>query len=111
HGLPNGLPNEFYQDKNSGELSGYRQQGVESRETWYFRTMYLRVVSALDYLCSLPEWNGHDLALWGSSQGGGQALAGAGLDPRVTVVAASVPALCDLTGKPSLRKPGWPQPG
>lgn len=111
HGLPNGMANEFYQEKNSGELSGYRQQGADSRETWYFRTMYLRVVTALDYLCSLPEWNGHDLVLHGSSQGGGQALAGAGLDSRVTVVAASVPALCDLTGKTSERKPGWPQPG
>lgn len=111
HGLPNGMTAEFYQDKSATDLANYRHQGADSRDDWYFRAMYLRVVTALDYLCARPEWNGRDLVLRGSSQGGGQALAGAGLDPRVTLVAASVPALCDLTGDPGKRKPGWPQPG
>lgn len=108
HGLPNGRNDEFYRKKNESDLRGYRSEGVESRETWYFRTMYLRIVTATNYLCSRSEWNGRDLVLRGSSQGGGQALAGAGLDSRVSVVAASVPALCDLTGAPSVRKAGWP---
>jgi len=111
HGLPNGQSAEFYNDKATGELNGYPRHGFDSREDWYFRKMYLRVVTALDYLTSRPEWNGEDLVTYGSSQGGGQALAGAGLDDRVTVVAASVPALCDLTGQEDQRKPGWPQPG
>jgi cephalosporin-C deacetylase len=109
HGLPNGRSKEFYQEQ-SQQLGDYRQRGSEARETWYFRTMYLRILTAIDYLCDRPEWNGRDLVLRGSSQGGAQALAGAGLDPRVTVVAASVPALCDLSGERIRRKSGWPQP-
>ncbi len=110
HGLPNNRPDEFYEEMSRNTLPDYRQRGSESRETWYFRTMYLRIVTAMDFLCDRPEWNGRDLVLRGSSQGGGQALAGAGLDPRVTVVAASVPALCDLAGETLGRKAGWPQP-
>lgn len=110
HGLPNGMSDEFYAEKAENELRGYRQRGVEARETWYFRTMYLRVLTAIDYLSSRGEWNGRDLALHGSSQGGGQALAGAGLDQRVSAVAVSVPALCDLAGVPDNRRAGWPQP-
>lgn len=110
HGLPNGRPEEFYLKQDRGALAGYRQRGSESRESWYFRAMYLRIVSAIDLLCERPEWNGRDLVLRGSSQGGGQALAGAGLDSRVNIVAASVPGLCDLSGEIADRKAGWPQP-
>jgi cephalosporin-C deacetylase-like acetyl esterase len=46
----------------------------------------------------------------GESQGGGQALAAAGLDKRVSAVVATVPAMCDWGGVIAGRKSGWPQP-
>ncbi|MBN1902872.1 acetylxylan esterase [Candidatus Sumerlaeota bacterium] len=109
HGLPNGRPASFYDELGKGELKDYKYFGKEDRETWYFRKMFLRVQAALDYLASRPEWDGKNLMIYGSSQGGGQALAGAGLDPRVTAIALSVPALCDLTGCQMKRRAGWPQ--
>ncbi|NMA46826.1 MAG: hypothetical protein GX945_09725, partial [Lentisphaerae bacterium] len=59
---------------------------------------YLRVMRSLDFVKTLPEWNGRDLIVVGSSQGGGQAIAAAGLDPQVTLCVAAVPALSDHAG-------------
>jgi cephalosporin-C deacetylase-like acetyl esterase len=44
----------------------------------------------------------------GASQGGGLSLILTGLDPRITAVAANVPALCDHSGISSGRPSGWP---
>lgn len=46
----------------------------------------------------------------GESQGGGQALAAAGLDKRVSAVVALVPAMCDFAGPVVKRLGGWPMP-
>jgi cephalosporin-C deacetylase-like acetyl esterase len=45
----------------------------------------------------------------GSSQGGGLSLVCAGLDARVTAIAANVPAICDHQGYLAGRTPGWPR--
>lgn len=109
HGIPNGKPDEFYRHLNEGQLKDYRYAGRESRETCYFRGMYLRLVRAIDFLASQPEWNGKVLAVIGHSQGGGQALAAGGLDGRVTFIGVGVPALCDHTGAAANRVNGWPK--
>ena len=72
HGIPNGKPPEFYQELNNGRLKDYRATGRESRETSYFRGMFLRLVRAIDFLTSQPEWDGKVVAVIGHSQGGGQ---------------------------------------
>ena len=109
HGIPNGKPAAFYADLNRGELAGYRHRGRESRETIYFRGMFLRLIRAIDFLTSQPEWNGKTLAVVGHSQGGGQALAAGGLDGRVTFIGVGVPAICDHSGKVIGRINGWPK--
>ena len=53
---------------------------------------------------------GKRIIVIGESQGGGQALAAAGLDHRVSAVVATVPAMCDWGGTLVDRKGGWPQP-
>lgn len=108
HGLPNGKPNEFYSSQLAGPLSGYSSRGIESRDTFYFKGMYLRIVRAIDFLTAQPEWNGEVLIAAGSSQGGGQSLVAGGIDPRVTEIRAAVPAFCDFTGGEVGRQPGWP---
>lgn len=110
HGLPNGKPDSFYVEAGREIGNDFRSRGMQSREDWYFHGMYLRVVTALDFLAERSEWNGEDLVLRGSSQGGAQVFGGAGLDDRVTVIAASVPAMCDLSGVLAGRRGGWPRP-
>lgn len=108
HGLPNGKPDEFYKNLANGELKDYSIRGRESRDTVYFLGMFLRLVRALDFLTSQPEWDGHIVVVHGNSQGGYQSLVAAGLDPRVTFFAAGVPAGCDHTGCTVGRINGWP---
>ena len=109
HGLPNGQPTKFYTDLASGELKDYRVRGREARDTIYFRGMFLRLVRAIDFLTAQPEWDGRTVVVFGSSQGGFQAIVAAGLDTRVTFLAAGVPAGCDHTGITANRINGWPK--
>lgn len=92
-----------------GALAGYPHMGRDTRETYYFRAAFLGCVRAMDYLCSRPEWDGQTLLVNGSSQGGGLSIVCAGLDPRVTAIAANVPAMCDHLGFLAGRTPGWPR--
>ncbi|MBX7211708.1 MAG: alpha/beta fold hydrolase [Verrucomicrobiaceae bacterium] len=109
HGIPNGKPADFYKSLSEGDLKDYRTAGRESRDTIYFLGMFLRLVRAIDFLTSQPEWNGKDVIVYGSSQGGFQAFAAAGIDERVTVMCAGVPAGCDHTGVVAKRVNGWPK--
>jgi cephalosporin-C deacetylase-like acetyl esterase len=109
HGLPNGRPAAFYKALAAGALKDYRVKGREDREQVYFKGMFLRLVRAIDFLTAEPEWDGKTLIVYGSSQGGFQALAAAGLDERVTFICAGVPAGCDHSGMKAGRIAGWPK--
>lgn len=109
HGISNGKPSSFYAEQNSGPLKNYRYAGRESRDTIYFRGMFLRIVRAIDFLTAQPEWNGKHVVVIGHSQGGGQSLAAGGIDDRVTMIAPGVPAICDHSGRAAGRINGWPK--
>jgi cephalosporin-C deacetylase len=109
HGILNGQPEQYYRDLAQGALKEYWHAGRESRETSYFLGMFLRVIRAVDFLASRPEWDGKTVVVYGSSQGGFQAFAAAGLDERVSFIAAGVPAGCDHTGMRANRISGWPK--
>ncbi len=109
HGIENGKPNEFYQQLANNELKDYRSIGRDDRAKCYFTGMFLRLIRAIDFLTAQPEWDGKTLIVYGSSQGGFQALAAAGLDDRVSFICAGVPAGCDHTGSEVGRINGWPK--
>ena len=108
HGLPNGKAPAFYKKLGATTLKTYRVADLDDRDKVYFVGMFMRVMRALDYVKSLPEWDGKTLIAMGGSQGGAQSLAAAGLDPQVTLCCAHIPALCDLGGAKAGRRPGWP---
>ncbi len=109
HGIPNGQPEAFYQELGRGELKDYQRAGREDREQCYFLGMFLRLVRALEFLTSQPEWDGKVLVVQGTSQGGGQSIAAAGLDSRVTFISPGVPAICDHSGRVIGQINGWPK--
>ncbi len=109
HGIPNGKPDEYYTALAQGELKDYRNEGRQDREQCYFKGMFLRLIRAIDFLTEQPEWDGKTVIVYGSSQGGFQAFAAAGLDQRVTFFCAGVPAGCDHTGISVNRINGWPK--
>jgi cephalosporin-C deacetylase-like acetyl esterase len=106
HGLEMGLPQAYY-DKVGKELGYFVGQGVDDPNHFYFLWMYLRDWRALQYVKSLPQWDGKVLIVTGSSMGGGQSLAMGGLEPEVSLVAANVPAMCDHAGFTIGRVSGW----
>lgn len=109
HGLPNGRPAEYYNALERDSLKNYQYAGRESRETSYFLNMYLRALRGADFLATQPEWNGRVLVSYGASQGAAQAIFVAANDPRVSFLAAMVPAMCDHSGMVAGRVPGWPR--
>ena len=110
HGMLNGQPQEYYNQLEAGELNRYWEMGAETREENYFRGMYLRLLRTLDFLCRQPEWDGKRILVTDESQGGGQALAAARLDHRVSAAVATVPAMCDFGRKLIGETGGWPNP-
>ena len=98
HGIPVIQPQEVYDSLASGGLSGYPTFGLDSRERYYYRRVYTGTLRANDFLTSLPQWDGRNLGVTGGSQGGALAIVTAGLDRRVTRLAAYYPALSDVTG-------------
>jgi len=110
HGMLNGQPIEYYRALEQGELKNYWDIGLESRDQYYFRGMYLRLLRAIDYLTQQPEWDGKRILVIGESQGGGQAAAAAGLDSRVSAVVLHVAAMQDWGAALKGGRGGWPQP-
>lgn len=110
HGIPVNLPQEIYDQLLSGPLNNYWLFNLDNRETYYYHRVILGAMRANDFLASRPTWNGKDLLVAGASQGGMLAIATAALDPRVTALCATHPALCDLTGELHDRAGGWPHP-
>ncbi|MGL4593850.1 MAG: acetylxylan esterase [Thermoguttaceae bacterium] len=108
HGIENGHPDQFYKDLSEGALKDYRNVGNNDLEKNYFVGMYQRVLRALQFMKAQPEWDGKTVVVTGGSQGGGQALVAAGLDPDVTFCVAYVPALCYHVGDLEGNFGGWP---
>jgi len=108
HGIPVNLDAEVYNSLSSGALSSYPTIRMNNRDAFYFKRVYLGCVRAVDFIFSLPEFNGTDIAVTGGSQGGALTIVTAALDKRIKYAAATYPALCDLTGYLNKRAGGWP---
>ena len=108
HGIPVTMDAGIYTDLGRTTLDGYPFFNLDDRDRYYYKRVYLGCVRAIDFLYSLPEFNGATLAVTGGSQGGALSIVTAGLDSRVKYLAAFYPALCDLTGYLNGRAGGWP---
>lgn len=107
HGIPVNLPLQVYEDLRAGSLNRYMTYNLENKDEYYYRRVYLGCLRANDFLTSLPQFDGKNLAVIGGSQGGALAIMTAALDPRVKVLSASYPALSDMTGYINGRAGGW----
>lgn len=108
HDLPVDEPAAFYKQQGDGALKDYVKMGFTNRDTTYFRRMLLGTRRALDWLMAQKEWNRKTLVVTGTSQGGIQSFAAAGLCKEVTHLAVNVPAGCDLAAASFGRRLGWP---
>jgi cephalosporin-C deacetylase len=76
-------------------VAGYLTKGIESRETYFYRRVFTDAVRAVEAARTLPVVDSSRLALMGGSQGGGIALAVAGLVHDTVALFSRVPFLCD----------------
>lgn len=100
HGLDPRLSKTTFDDIsrafNPSNDEGYLSFGLDNRDTYYMRHVYLALVRCLDHLTTLPEWDGRNLIVQGGSQGGALSIVAAALDERVTQCVVNHPALSDM---------------
>jgi cephalosporin-C deacetylase-like acetyl esterase len=97
HDVPGDMPQAFY-DALPQRIKDYPTIGQHSRDESYFLPMYLGDYRAVAYLASREDWNGQTLVVMGTSMGGQQSIAVAGLHPQVTAMIVNVPSGCDVSG-------------
>lgn len=111
HGLNPKLSAEDFKDISlafNSKENGYLSIGMENRDHYYMKRVYLACIRCIDFLTSLPEWDGKNVITQGGSQGGALALVAAALDKRVTACVANHPALSDMAGYLDGRAGGYP---
>ena len=110
HGLNPEMTDEQFKEITTAfdYENGYLTNGLDDKENYYMKHVYVACVRAIDYLCSLPDWDGKNVFVQGGSQGGALSLITAGLDPRVTACVANHPALSDMAGYLDNRAGGYP---
>ena len=108
HGIPVTMEQSIYDDLHNGALSGYWEFGMDDRDKSYYKHVVIGCIRALDYIEQYTPWNGKEMGVTGSSQGGFLTLATAGLDKRVTYYAPVHAALCDHTNSLKGIACGWP---
>ena len=108
HGIPVTMEQKVYDNLNHGAFEGYWETNLDQPDKNYYKRVVAGAVRAVDYIASLPEWNGKDIGVTGASQGGFLSLAVAALDKRITFMAAVHDALCDYEIALQQRACGWP---
>lgn len=108
HGIPVTMQQSVYDNLAAGALNGYWDFCRDNRDQNYYNRVIVGALRAVDFICSLPQYNGKVLGVTGSSQGGALSVITAALDSRVTFYGAVHPALCDHEAFLKKRAGGWP---
>lgn len=107
HGIPVIMEGSVYSDLANGVLSDYFVDGIENRDSYFYRRVLLGCVKAVDFLLSLPNSNGK-VGVMGGSQGGMLSIATSWLDKRIAATGIYFPAFCDQEAYVHGRTGGWP---
>lgn len=81
-------------DGGNPQIPGFMTRGILKKETYYYRRVFTDAVRAIEAARSHEAVDPTRIAVAGGSQGGGIALAAAGLVPEVKLALADVPFLC-----------------
>lgn len=108
HGIPVTMQQSVYDDLLGGALNNYWETNIAEPSKNYYRRVVTGAVRGVDYIASLPEWDGTTIGVTGASQGGFLSLAVAALDKRVTFLAVVHDAMCDYEAEMHGVAGGWP---
>lgn len=90
HGAGGDTPDPVGSDPS---FPGFLTRGILDPQTYYYRRLMIDAVRAVDAVRALPDIDTGAVSAAGGSQGGGLALAVAGLVPDLAAVIANVPFL------------------
>ena len=67
HGLHPEMATEQFEEISTafGGVNYYLENGIDNRENYYMKHVYVACVRAMDYLTSLPEWDGKNAFVQG----------------------------------------------
>ncbi len=85
---------DLYAEGGNAHSDGNMTNGVLDPKHYYYRRVFTDAVRAIDAARSYPEVDALRIAVTGGSQGGGIAIAAAGLVPDVVAAMPDVPFLC-----------------
>jgi cephalosporin-C deacetylase len=85
---------DLHADGGNPAFPGFMTNGILSPHTYYYRRLMTDAVRAFEAARSHPMVDAARVAVSGGSQGGGLALAVAGLAPEVALCLSDVPFLC-----------------
>ncbi|WP_353136024.1 acetylxylan esterase [Pseudopedobacter sp.] len=108
HGRPVIKDKSYYTDLQANELKSYQYIGASNRDSFYYKNVILGCVRSVDFIYSLPKFDGKHIGGWGSSQGGALSIITTSLEKRINYFVALCPAMCDFTGYLNNRAGGWP---
>lgn len=108
HGIPVNLETQVYSALGQGALSGYATLNMHNKDRYYYKRVYMGCIRAVDFIHSLPQFDGQNLVVSGGSQGGALSIVTAALDQRIKGLVAFYPAMSDMTGYLYGRVGGWP---
>lgn len=117
HGIPVIKEQAYYDNLFTAALADYWTNGCNNRDRSYYKHVITGCIRSIDFLESLStlnspalpsSWDGKNLGVCGSSQGGFLTIATTALDKRVSCYAPVHAAMCDHEA--SLKKVacGWP---
>lgn len=81
-------------DGANPHFPGFMTRGILNPKTYYYRRVFTDAVRAVEAARTHPAVNKEHVAVTGGSQGGGIALAVAGLEPTIEATMPDVPFLC-----------------
>ena len=101
HGYELGREKEYYQEfrasiESNGQSYGFDPAQNAKAESSYFNGWTYRIMRAVQYARTIPQWDGKSITATGGSQGGLQSVWAATLGEGVTSLYVSVPWSCDF---------------
>ena len=108
HCIPVTMEQNVYDDLHNGALDGYWNFNVAEPDKNYYKRVVTGAVRGVDFIASLPEWDGKTIGVTGASQGGFLSLAVAALDKRITFLGVVHDAMCDYEAELHNVGGGWP---
>ena len=113
HGIPVTKEQAYYDNLFSAALADYWMNGCNNRDRSYYKHVVTGCIRAIDFIEAFGkddavQWDGKNLGVCGSSQGGFLTLATTALDKRVSCYAPVHAAMCDHEAALKKIACGWP---